>query len=133
MNPEARSALMSRIKSKNTKPEITVRKILYSLGYRYRIHRKELPGSPDVIFSKRKKVIFIHGCFWHAHDCGRGFKPKTNVDFWKKKLDKNCERDRLVEKQILEIGWQSLTIWECQLKNETQLIDLLKDFLGPLS
>lgn len=119
---------MSRIKSKNTKPEIVVRKLLYSKGYRYRIHYK-LTGKPDIVFTKKKIVIFVNGCFWHGHkNCKESHIPKTNSKFWKEKILKNIDRDYKNEKELTKSGWKVLTFWECSLekKLDTQLNRLLK-------
>ncbi|WP_083415253.1 very short patch repair endonuclease [Massilia timonae] len=129
MNPEARSALMARIGSKNTKPELIVRKLVYSMGYRYRLHKKDLPGRPDIVFAARKKLIFIHGCFWHAHSCKRGFKPKTNVEFWNAKLQRNIERDQETLSKLKSLGWQSLVIWECEIKDLTLVEKRVRSFI----
>lgn len=115
---KTRSYNMSRIRSKNTKPEILVRKWLWSKGYRYKLHRKELPGKPDIVFSGRKKVIFINGCFWHRHDC-RYFKlPDTNTKFWKQKIGSNVDRDNNNYASLADAGWRYLVIWECETKEK---------------
>lgn len=114
-----RSEIMSHIKSKNTKPEITVRKIIYSLGYRYRLHRKDLPGKPDLAFIKKKKVIFINGCFWHGHSgCKKSALPDTNYEFWNDKIKNNVNRDTLNYQRLKDMGWKYLVIWQCELKND---------------
>lgn len=113
-----RSFNMSRIKGKDTKPEIAIRKWLWTNGYRYRLHVKDLPGKPDIVFRKLKKVIFIHGCFWHKHRC-RFFKwPGSNEEFWKKKINGNVERDKRNLRELHASGWQYLIIWECQIKQK---------------
>jgi DNA mismatch endonuclease (patch repair protein) len=115
-SPSQRSYNMSRIRSKNTRPEEIIRKLLWSHGYRYRLHSKDLPGKPDIVFAGRKKLLFIHGCFWHRHDC-RYFKwPKTNVDFWKQKIEDNIERDSKNYDILSQSGWRYLVIWECETK-----------------
>ncbi len=120
---EQRSKNMSAIKSKNTKPEIAVRKILHSMGYRFRLHRKDLPGSPDIVLPKYKTVIFVHGCFWHRHEnCKYASTPKTRKEFWESKFKANVKRDKENQEKIKNIGWQSVVIWECQLKNLDQLL-----------
>lgn len=106
---------MRRIRSTDTAPELAVRRLLYRLGYRYRLHRKELPGRPDLVFLKRRKVIFVHGCFWHVHTCNAGRQPKTNQVYWSAKLARNVERDALNQAALLALGWESLVVWECQL------------------
>ena len=109
---------MAAIKSKNTKPEIVVRKMLYALGYRFRLHRKDLPGSPDIVLPKYKKVIFVHGCFWHRHEnCKYASTPKTRKEFWNKKFTTNIERDIQIQEKIKNIDWRSVVIWECETKN----------------
>lgn len=114
-----RSEIMSHINSKNTKPEITVRKIIYSLGYRYRLHRKDLPGKPDLAFIKKKKVIFINGCFWHGHSgCKKSALPDTNYEFWNDKIKKNVNRDTLNYQRLKDMGWKYLVIWQCEIKND---------------
>ena len=109
---------MAAIKSKNTKPEIVVRKMLYALGYRFRLHRKDLPGSPDIVLPKYKTVIFVHGCFWHRHEnCKYASTPKTRKEFWNKKFTTNIERDIRIQEKIKNIDWRSVVIWECETKN----------------
>jgi len=124
-----RSALMSRIRSKDTKPELIVRKTVHALGYRYRLHRSDLPGKPDLVFAGRKKAIFVHGCFWHSHTCGRGFIPKTNVVFWETKLERNRERDREAVQRLEAMGWSCLVIWECETAELTVLSTRIRQFL----
>ncbi|AKU23493.1 very short patch repair endonuclease [Massilia sp. NR 4-1] len=124
-----RSEIMSRVRSKDTRPEMIVRRMLHKAGYRYRLHVASLPGKPDLVFSGRRKVIFIHGCFWHLHDCGQARIPKSRVEFWTKKLRANKERD---ERNLVELrrqGWSVVTVWECQLGN-AELLDELRRFLG---
>jgi DNA mismatch endonuclease, patch repair protein len=113
LSPDARQALMCRIKSKDTMPELVVRRLVHSLGYRFVLHDKRLPGAPDLVFPSRSKVIFVHGCFWHGHSCGRGFKPKTNAVFWAAKIDANRARDRRQQGWLRRAGWRVLTVWEC--------------------
>lgn len=113
LTSEGRSALMSRIRSKDTKPEMTVRRLLHGLGYRYVLHDARLPGKPDLVFPSRRKVVFVHGCFWHGHNCGRGFRPAKNADFWATKIDGNKARDRRNVRAIRAQGWGVLTVWEC--------------------
>lgn len=131
LSPQKRSWLMSRVSSKNTKPEIAVRSLLHKLGYRFRLHASDLPGKPDIVFRKRKKVIFIHGCFWHGHlDCKYAKPPSTRADFWREKIYANRARDKRTLIQLEESGWEVLTIWECELKDTTALVVQLELFLG---
>jgi DNA mismatch endonuclease (patch repair protein) len=131
---ERRSANMRAIRSKGMKPELFVRRMVYSLGYRFRLHRKDLPGKPDLAFIGRKKAIFVNGCFWHQHPgCREGRPPRTNQEYWAPKLRRNVERDRENVEQLSEKGWKSLVIWECETKHEPSLAQRLADFLGPPS
>jgi DNA mismatch endonuclease (patch repair protein) len=116
-----RKRMMSGIRNKNTKPELIVRKVLFALGYRFRVHRRDLPGAPDIVLPGRNIAIFVHGCFWHQHAGCRFFKtPASNVDFWKQKLNKNVERDHRSVDQLRKLGWRVLVVWECSSrKNET--------------
>lgn len=128
-----RSQIMSKISSKNTKPEIILRKALFEKGFRYRINYKKLPGSPDIVLPKYKTVIFVHGCFWHAHsDCKDGHLPKTNVEFWRNKINSNVERDKKVTKQLMNLGWNILVVWECEIKkkNMDSLIEKVENILS---
>ncbi|HWU49204.1 MAG TPA: DNA mismatch endonuclease Vsr [Asticcacaulis sp.] len=121
---------MRAVKSKDTAPELRVRRLLHGMGYRYRLHRKDLPGHPDLVFAGRKAVIFIHGCFWHGHDCRRGARmPKTNADYWTVKIGRNRERDARALNALAEQGWRALTLWECELKDESALRQTLRAFL----
>ncbi len=116
---ETRSYNMSRIRSTNTKPEEIVRKYLFSQGLRYRKNVRNLPGKPDIVFPKYKTVVFINGCFWHMHEeCGRFVWPKSNTEYWKKKITGNIERDQLTYNELRELGWKVLVVWECELKKE---------------
>ena len=116
---ETRSYVMSQIKGKDTKPEIIVRKYLFSKGLRFRKNDKRYPGSPDIVLPKYKTVVFVHGCFWHLHDgCKHAVMPKSNIDYWKKKLYGNKERDERNQKELEEMGWNVITVWECQLKKD---------------
>ena len=125
---EQRSRNMSAIKSKNTKPEIKVRKILYSMGYRFRLHSKDLPGSPDIVLPKYKTVIFVHGCFWHRHEnCKYASIPKTRQEFWNKKFEVNIKRDSEIQEKIKILDWRSVVIWECETKNIENLRDKIID------
>lgn len=116
--PLTRSQTMARIKSRDTAPEVEVRRILTRLGYRYRLHRTDIPGTPDIAFIGRRKAIFVHGCFWHGHDCPRGGRaPKANAEYWRSKIERNRNRDTVVSARLGETGWDSLTIWECELRD----------------
>ena len=127
-----RSALMARVKQKNSKPELIVRRLLYSNGFRYRLHRSDLPGTPDIVFISRKKAIFVHGCFWHRHEgCTGCTTPKTRVAFWLEKFRANIERDRRILAELSARGWSSLVIWECETTNPEHLEDRLVRFLRP--
>ena len=128
---EQRSRNMSAIKSKNTKPEIAVRKLLHSMGYRFRLHRKDLPGSPDIVLPKYKTVIFVHGCFWHRHqNCKYASNPKTRREFWEKKFKENIERDKKTQEKLKNLGWKTKVVWECEIKKQDNLIKKIEDFLN---
>jgi DNA mismatch endonuclease (patch repair protein) len=127
----SRSALMSRIGGRNTAPEVQIRKLLFKLGYRYRLHRKDLPGTPDIVFPSRAKVIFVHGCFWHAHGCRIGKLPKSRPEFWEPKLAGNKARDRRNVSALRKLGWSALSIWQCELKSPEGLEKHIRSFLGP--
>ena len=117
LTPQQRHAVMAAIRGKDTKPEVLVRRFLWHRGYRYRLNHKHLPGKPDVVLRKYRTCIFINGCFWHGHEgCKLYSVPKTNTEFWRKKVERNKERDAKVLQQVAEMGWHSITIWECQLK-----------------
>lgn len=113
---EHRSEIMSRIRSKDTKPERVVRLMLHAMGYRFRIHRKDLPGNPDIVLPKYRTVVFVHGCFWHGHTCPRGKRPDSQQEFWDDKIDKNMRRDRQAVRKLRAQGWHVLTVWECQTR-----------------
>lgn len=129
LDPAKRSLNMAAVRSKHTEPELVVRKIVYGLGYRYRLHWKKLPGKPDLVFPGKRKAIFVHGCFWHGHDCVRGRLPSTNPDFWEQKIDKNKERDSRVRDQLESQGWDVLTIWQCRFKNISDVKQTIARFL----
>jgi DNA mismatch endonuclease, patch repair protein len=115
ISPSARSRLMSKISGKNTKPELAVRKAAHALGFRFRIHRTDLPGSPDIVFSSKNTAILVHGCYWHRHrGCKYCYTPKSNVEFWKQKFKKNVARDKQVRKELEQRGWRVVIIWECE-------------------
>lgn len=127
---ELRSRTMRAVRSKNTKPELIVRRLAHSLGFRFRLHRKDLPGSPDLVFPGRKKLIFVHGCFWHGHDCARGNRqPKTNADYWIAKVERNRARDARALALLRQAGWHHLVLWECDLKDPAALAVRLGAFL----
>jgi DNA mismatch endonuclease (patch repair protein) len=114
---EKRSQVMSKIKDKDTKPEKIIRTMLHNMGYRFRLHRRDMPGNPDIVLPKYKKVIFVHGCFWHGHKgCARAKRPSSNENFWSEKLAKNMERDKKNQKELIKLGWNYLIIWQCQIK-----------------
>jgi DNA mismatch endonuclease, patch repair protein len=122
---------MASVHSKDTKPELIVRRLVHRLGYRYRLHRTDLPGAPDLVFPGRRKIIFIHGCFWHGHDCRAGRKrPKTNEDYWLNKLARNKRRDAEHQTKLRTAGWEVLVLWECQLKDRAALQQALVAFLS---
>lgn len=132
VDPATRSRLMAGIKGKNTRPELTVRRFLHAHGYRFRLHRRDLPGKPDILMPRLKACIFVHGCFWHRHaNCKYAVLPKTRVDFWTKKLESNVARDRRVMEELTAKGWHVITVWECELKNPESalpaLLECLKD------
>lgn len=127
-----RSAVMRKVPSRDTKPELIVRRLVTVLGYRYRLHLAALPGKPDLVFNSRRKVIFVHGCFWHGHDCARGSRqPKTNIDYWHAKIAGNVARDARTFRALQDSGWSILAVWECETsKNQlNSLLDKLKLFL----
>ena len=124
-----RSLLMSKVRSKDTKPEIQVRSILHRMGYRFRLHRRDLPGSPDIVLPRHSKAIFVHGCFWHNHDCSRGRRPNSNTDYWNDKLNENVVRDGIKAEELAGIGWYVLTVWECELRQIDVLIQKIDNFM----
>ena len=122
---------MQAVKSKNTAPELFVRRFLHVRGYRYRLHKRELPGCPDLVFSGRKKVIFVNGCFWHGHGCAHGGRvPKSNTQYWTAKVARNRARDAGSRKQLRAQGWNVLVLWECRIRDEARLTECLDEFLG---
>lgn len=132
LTPKERSERMSRIRSKDTKPEITVRRLVHGMGYRYRLHRRDLPGIPDLVFPRLKKVIFIHGCFWHRHSdprCKLARLPKSRLDFWKPKLEANRQRDLENIHKLSRLGWEVLVVWECEISDKEQLENEIRPFL----
>lgn len=135
LDPQQRSERMSRIRSKDSKPELIVRRLLHAMGFRYRLHRKDLPGKPDLVFLKRKKVIMVHGCFWHRHNsasCNNGRLPKSRLDYWLPKLQRNVIRDQENTDKLSVLGWDQLVIWECQVKKQNlpNLCEEIRHFLN---
>lgn len=127
---EKRSWNMSRIQGKDTKPELIIRSLLHSSGYRFRLHAKKLPGVPDIVLPKYKTVIFVHGCFWHRHKgCKFTYTPKSRVEFWESKFQKNKERDRIVMNKLKKLGWKIIVIWECEISNPDNIRYKLKKHL----
>lgn len=121
---------MALIRSKDTGPEMAVRRLSHRLGYRHRLHRGDLPGKPDLVFPSRNAVVFVHGCFWHGHDCKRGARmPKTNADYWRAKMARNVARDHVTAAALAAIGWRSLVIWECEVKDLAAVERRLREFL----
>jgi len=132
VTPEQRSRNMSKIKGKNTKPEMTVRSMCHELGLRYRLHRKDLPGTPDLVFPKHRLCLFVHGCFWHRHPgCKYAYTPKSRLDFWLPKLAKNVERDMKAKRALEVSGWRVSIIWECQTKNRDTLRAEIQKMINP--
>jgi DNA mismatch endonuclease, patch repair protein len=128
--PEKRSLIMGRVKGSNTRPELVVRSIVHRLGFRFRLHRRDLPGCPDIVLPKHKKIIFVHGCFWHGHEgCRRSARPTSNESFWDRKLTGNIERDKRNQDKLREMGWQVLIVWECEVKDAKRLSLILERFL----
>ena len=130
LSPERRSALMSKISSKDTAPELLVRSIAHRLGYRFRLHRHDLPGTPDLVFPRLGKIIFVHGCFWHGHYCKREKMPKSRVAFWSEKILSNKARDRRNHLRLVELGWQCKAIWECEIKHPAKVTAKIAAFLN---
>jgi DNA mismatch endonuclease (patch repair protein) len=130
LDAQRRSKNMRQIRSKNTKPEVLLRSLLHKAGYRFRLHRKDLPGKPDIVFPGRRKVIFVHGCFWHQHPgCREGRLPGTRPDYWRPKLERNVERDTAAIEQLRELGWKVLTVWECEISKPELVKDRVRVFL----
>lgn len=133
LTPQERSIRMARIKGKDTKPELVARRLVHGLGYRYRLHRKDLPGKPDIVFLSRRAVIFVHGCFWHRHpdpECKLARLPKSRREFWEDKLSRNRARDLDVEQRLNESGWRVMILWECELRDLSSVATRVRDFLG---
>ena len=130
LSPRERSERMSRIRQTDTKPEMRVRRLVHGMGFRYRLHVNSLPGHPDLVFRSRRKVIFVHGCFWHQHGCRQYRMPRTKRDFWEPKLASNVERDKVALARLEHDGWEVLVVWECQMKDMEQLKLRIAEFLG---
>jgi DNA mismatch endonuclease (patch repair protein) len=127
---EVRSKIMASVGQKNTGPEMVVRRLLHRLGYRYRLHAKELPGRPDIVFRPRRKAIYVHGCFWHGHGCSKGKLPKSKLEYWGPKISRNAKRDKENVSEVRKLGWDVMVIWQCELGNEAELQGRLESFLG---
>ena len=133
LSPSERGARMALVKGRDTKPEMIVRRMLHAMGRRYRLHAKDLPGKPDIVFRSRRKAIFVHGCFWHRHPdptCKLARLPKSRLDYWEPKLEANASRDRLAIERLEAMGWKVLIVWECELREREQLGNKLKRFIG---
>jgi DNA mismatch endonuclease (patch repair protein) len=130
LEPEARRRLMQAVRGKNTGPELVVRSLLHRLGYRFRLHRRDLPGTPDIVLPGRGAAIFVHGCFWHGHGCRIGRLPKSKLDYWDPKIRANRERDKRKRSALTACGWRVLTIWQCELAELRTLERRLRSFLG---
>jgi DNA mismatch endonuclease, patch repair protein len=127
---QERSQIMGRVRARGTAPELAVRKVLHAMGFRFRLHRHDLPGRPDIVLPKHRVAIFVHGCFWHGHNCPKGARPSSNKEFWTTKLDRNLERDAESQRAIQTLGWHPIIVWECQTKPrdtlETTLLDAIR-------
>ena len=121
---------MRAVKDRDSIAELAVRRLIFTMGYRYRLHRNDLPGKPDIVLPSKRKIVFVHGCFWHAHSCARGARiPKQNRDYWKRKIGRNHERDQRAAAALEELGWRTIVIWECETRDRDSLITKLRDFL----
>ena len=130
-SPEKRSDVMRQVKAKGTSPELKVRKLLWGMGLRYRLHRKDLPGAPDIVLPSRKLAVLVHGCFWHGHDCARGARvPKQNRPYWTQKIERNRQRDARTQAELVAKGWTPLVVWECDLKDPAALKARLQAAVG---
>lgn len=130
LSPEARSRLMSRVRSRDTTPERGVRTLLHGMGYRFRLHREDLPGTPDIVMPGRNLVIFVHGCFWHGHSCKVDKMPKSKTEYWNPKIEANRERDLRKARKLRRMGWRVLTVWECELRSPDKLRRRLERTIG---
>lgn len=130
LSPERRSWLMSRIRGEHTKPEVAVRALLHRMGYRFRLHRRDLPGTPDIVLPRYSAAIFVNGCFWHGHYCKRTKMPKSRTDYWADKIAVNRRRDRRQRRQLSSLGWKTIVVWECELKRPEELANRLQKLLS---
>lgn len=131
LTPSERSERMSLVRNKDTKPELAVRRLVHGLGFRYRLHRSDLPGKPDMVFPTRRKVIFVHGCFWHRHPgCSLARLPKSRLEFWAPKLERNRENDLLKQEELRRLGWDVLVVWECELRARDEVARKITEFLN---
>ncbi|MBE3124918.1 MAG: DNA mismatch endonuclease Vsr [Acidobacteria bacterium] len=129
--PQKRSQIMSSIRGYDTQPELSVRSLVHRMGYRFRIRQGQLPGDPDIVLPRHRKVIFIHGCFWHSHKkCKRSKRPSTNETFWNQKLDKNIDRDKRQQGELRKLGWKTLVVWQCQIRIPAKLEEKIKRFMN---
>jgi DNA mismatch endonuclease (patch repair protein) len=132
LTPQERSARMAKVRSRDTKPEMVVRRLVYGLGFRYRLHGSHVPGKPDLVFASRRKAIFVHGCFWHRHSergCKLARMPKSRLDFWEPKLERNRQRDERTARELAERNWEALVIWECELSDLASVSERIRSFL----
>lgn len=132
LTPVERSGLMARVRSKDTRPEILVRSLIHAMGYRFRLHVRKLPGSPDLVFPRLRKVLFVHGCFWHRHpnpECKIARLPKSRQEFWRPKLEGNRRRDKRQQEALLDLGWRFMVVWECETRNIPELAEKIREFL----
>ena len=129
VTPERRSFIMSSVGQKNTAPEMALRRALHWRGYRFRLHRRDLPGSPDIVFPSRKMVVFVHGCFWHGHGCRWGRLPKSRPEYWRPKIETNKERDKRVLTELRDAGWEPLVVWQCELRDIEGAVGRVEAFL----
>ena len=129
VTPEVRSRIMAAVPRANSQPELMVRRMLHSMGYRFRLHCRDLPGTPDIVLPRHRKIIFVHGCYWHRHGCSRTTTPRSNTTFWENKFAANRSRDQSVIRKLGDRGWTVLVVWECQLTRPEELLETLMSFL----